>query len=317
MPVLRLLGPRSGDVVLGWLGRWTNRLQPGGREKLRRTLVRASAALEADWPIEPTVPLLAANIVRFRARDYPIDRLSTSQVLERFDVRGDQALRAAVTEGRGAILVGCHLGAHIAGIHWLYRRRLPVRLLVQRPRHVSRFLTEQFDLSGPHAQSSLFLRRDLSPALAVERIMAARSALRDGFAIYLNGDIPWHGPNTCAGRLLGREQRFLSIWTELAVLTRAPVFLLFCKNRPGGRFAMDIESIGTLRAGEESAAVTDYLRQLESRIANAPEDAIAHLSWPCYEPQAAMRGGPTRPPLACVVNSTTKAGRPACTAPSD
>ena len=93
----------------------------------------------------------------------------------------------------------------------------------------------------------MFLRRDLSPAVAVERVFRARAALRDGLAIYLNGDIPWSGPNTCAGRLLGVSQRFLAIWTELAVLTNAPVFLVFCTHLEGGRFALEIEAIGHLR----------------------------------------------------------------------
>ena len=76
--------------------------------------------------------------------------LPDEAVLKRFDVRGDQRLRAAMAGGRGAILVGSHLGAHVAGLHWLHRRGLPVRLLVQRPKHVSRALQVRFDRGGPH-----------------------------------------------------------------------------------------------------------------------------------------------------------------------
>ena len=198
-------------------------------------------------------------------------------------MRGYERLRATLAEGRGAILVGSHLGAHIAGVHWLFRRGVPLRLLVQRPRHVSRELNRRFDAGGPHPQAEMFLRRDLSPAVAVERVFRARAALRDGLAIYLNGDIPWTGPNTCPGMLLGRPQRLLAIWTELAVLTGAPVFLVFCTHLPGGRFALEIEAIGHLRPGEEETAVADYLKQLEARIATCPADAVAHLVWPCYE----------------------------------
>jgi hypothetical protein len=128
--------------------------------------------------------------------------------------------------------------------------------------------------------------------VAVERILRARAALRDGLAIYLNGDIPWSGPNTRPGRLLGRPQRMLAIWTELAVLTRAPVFLVFCTHAPAGRFALEIEPLGWLRPGNEVLAIADYLRQLESRIANSPADAVAHLVWPCYEPRPQPGQGP-------------------------
>ena len=145
----------------------------------------------------------------------------------------------------------------------------------------------------------MFLRRDLSPAVAVERVFRARAALRDGLAIYLNGDIPWSGPNTCPGTLLGRPQRLLAIWTELAVLTGAPVFLVFCTHLPGGRFALEIEAIGHLRPGEEETAVADYLKQLEARIATSPADAVAHLAWPCYE----------SPPLPVTTAPEEKKGR--------
>jgi lauroyl/myristoyl acyltransferase len=296
LPALRALGPARGDRILCGLGRMALALQPRRRARLRSALRRAGAALEADWLIREIWPALAANTARFQARDYPLDRQTDEAVLSRFDVRGYERLRAAIDRGRGAILVGSHLGAHIAGVHWLYRRGLPLRLLVQRPRHVSGELNRRFDAGGPHPQAALFLRRDLSMAVAVERVLRARAALRDGLAIYLNGDIPWSGPNTCPGRLLGRPQRMLAIWTELAVLTQAPVFLVFCTHAPAGRFSLEIEPLGWLRPGEEAMAVADYLRQLESRIANSPADAVAHLVWPCYEPHThpAPMPGPAR-----------------------
>ncbi len=293
LPMLRALGPARGDQILGWLGRAAMAVQPGRRARLRSALRRAAEAIDADWSIREVWPAMAANTARFLARDYPLDRLDDEEVLARFDVRGYERLRAAMEGGRGAILVGSHLGAHIAGVHWFYRRGVPIRLLVQRPRHVSGELNRRFDEPGPHPQSEFFLRRDLSPSMAIERLLRARSALRDGMAIYMNGDIPWSGPNTCPGRLLGRSHRMLAIWTELAVLTRAPVFLVFCTHAPHGRFALEIEPMGWLRPGEETVVFADYLRQLECRIANVPADAVAHLVWPCYEPRP--DGDPAQP----------------------
>jgi phosphatidylinositol dimannoside acyltransferase len=283
LPVLRGLGSKRGDAILGFLGWLVMVMRPRRARKMRASLERANAALDADWSVETTWPALAANTARFLARDYPLDRQTDEDVLSRFDVRGYERLRATMSEGRGAILVGSHLGAHIAGVHWLFRRGLPFRLLVQRPRHVSSELNHRFDAGGIHPQVEMFLRRDLSPAVAVERVFRARCALRDGLAIYLNGDIPWSGPNTSPGMLLGRPQRLLTIWTELAVLTGTPVFLVFCTHLAAGRFSLEIEAIGHLRPGEEETAVADYLKQLEARIASCPADAVAHLSWPCYE----------------------------------
>jgi lauroyl/myristoyl acyltransferase len=283
MPALRALGPARGDAILGFLGWLAMVSRPRRATRMRSALRRASKALDADWSIETTCPALAANTARFLARDYSLDRQTDEAVLSRFDVRGYERLHATLSEGGGAILVGSHLGAHIAGVHWLFRRGVPLRLLVQRPRHVSGELNHRFDAGGRHPQTDMFLRRDLSPAVAIERVFRARSALRDGLAIYLNGDIPWSGPNTCAGRLLGRPQRLLAIWTELAVLTGTPVFLVFCTHLPAGRFALEIEAIGHLRPGDEENAIADYLKQLEARIATRPAEAVAHLLWPCYE----------------------------------
>jgi lauroyl/myristoyl acyltransferase len=253
LPALRGLGPARGDAILGFLGWLAAVLQPTRLLRMRAALERASTALDADWSIDAACPELAANTARFLARDYLLDRQSDQSVLSRFDVRGYERLRATLSEGRGAILVGSHLGAHIAGVHWLFRRGVPLRLLVQRPRHVSSELNARFDAGIPHPQAELFLRRDLSPAVAVERVFRARCALRDGLAIYLNGDIPWSGPNTCSGRLLGRPQHLLAIWTELAVLTGTPVFLVFCtfgreKNSPPSRIISNSSKPASRRA---------------------------------------------------------------------
>jgi phosphatidylinositol dimannoside acyltransferase len=282
LPVVRGLGPARGDAILGFLGWLVMALRIRRRRQLCMTLARAQTALDADWSIDATWPALAANSARYVARDYTLDGLSDRGISERFDVQGHTRLCATLAGGRGAILVGSHLGGHIAAVHWLFRTGLPLRLLVQRPRHVSRELNRHFDAGGAHPQAELFLRRDLSPAVAVERLFRARAALRDGLAVYLNGDIPWTGANTCPGVFLGRRRRFLAIWTELAVLTGAPVFFVFGTHQPGGRFGVDIEPVGHLHPGEEENAVADYLKQLEARIASYPADAVAYLTWPCY-----------------------------------
>jgi hypothetical protein len=172
-------------------------------------------------------------------------------------------------------------------VHGLYRRGVPLRLLVQRPGHVSGALNRRFDRDDvPYPQSGFFLRRGLSPVLAVERILRARAALRDGLAVYLTGDIPWEGPNSRPGRLLGQARRFQSVWADLAAQTRVPVFLVFCNHRDGGRYTMTIDPPWTLAPGDEPSAVIRYLDRLERAIAAQPADAVAHLLWPCYGPPA-------------------------------
>jgi lauroyl/myristoyl acyltransferase len=296
LPVLRLLGLAWCDAALCGLGRAAALARPGRRRALKRAVRRAAQALELDAPIEPPWPDLAANTARILARDYPLDVRNDASVLGRFDVRGREHLERALATGKGAIVVGCHMGAHIAGLHWLFRAGLPVRAVVQRPRHISRELERRFDAEeGTHRQADLFLQRDLSPQAAIERMVRARAALRDGMAMYLCGDIPWQGPNTRTGRLLGHSRRFLTIWTDLAVLTRAPVFYLFCTHQTGGRFSLELEAVGRVHRGEEDEALADYLKQLEARIATHITQAVPYLLWPSYDPATAGPRSPSAP----------------------
>lgn len=287
LPSLRRLDPARADAVLGMLGRIAARLVPGRRRAMASALRRSGKALDASWPIHILLPQLAANAARYQARDYPLDGLDDAAALARFDVRGAADLVDGLESGRGAILVGCHLGAHIAGLHWLCRRQVPFRVIAQRPRHVSSRLERQFDSGGKHPQSELFVRRDLNPAAAVRGVLLARDAIRDGMAVYLNGDIPWTGANTRPGRLVGRPHRFLTTWIDLALLTEAPVFWIFCTHEPGGRFALDVVPMRTLRAGDEDRALDGYLAELNARIANDPAEAVAHLLWSSYTETAA------------------------------
>ncbi len=291
LPLLRSLGPSRGDAILGALGRLVSAFQPGRRRRIAASVSRAVEALGAGWDVAATSRALAANIPRYLARDYPLDVADDDDALARFDVAGAHHLDDALARGRGVILVGSHLGAHVAGLHWLYRRGVPLRLLVQRPGHVSRALKLRFDLAGPHPQPKLFLRRGLATAEAAERLLRAHSALRGGHAVYLNGDIPWPGPNARTGRLLGHDRAFLAIWADLAVLARAPALFLTCTHAPGGRYALEIGPPLDLRPGDEPEAVASYLARLESAIRAHPADAVAHLTWPCF--------GPTPTPMPC------------------
>src|SRR5262249_7921592 len=226
LPLMGRLGPARADAVLTGLGRAIDAAWPPRRWEHTAALRRALPALRREASPELLRPELAAATIRFLARDYPLPGASDASIRDRFDVEGLDGLQAAIDAKQGAIIVGSHLGGYIAGLHGLYRMGVPLRLLVQRPRHVSAELNHWFDRDDlPYPQSGFFPRRELPPIVAVERILRARAALRDGLAVFLTGDIPWDGANSRPGRLLGRTHRFLSVWAELAAQTRVPVFL--------------------------------------------------------------------------------------------
>ena len=307
LPALRHLGPARCDLALAALGHLQARAWPRRRSELSTALTRVSAALGTDWDIEATRRQLEVNVLRFLVRDYHARQHERRRFLRSLRRRWvTSTCRAALGAGRGVILVGCHLGNHLSAMHWMYRRGIPLRLLIQRVTHCSRYLRAQFDVAtGPHPQAGFFLRRNLTSELATQRIFRTRSALRDGMAVYLKGDVPWFGANTRPGRFLGIERPFQSLWAEFAGLFRAPVMPVFCTHRPGGRFALSFDPPWNVARGDEAAAVTRYLARLEGEIAARPADAVAHLLWNCYGPstdpeqrtqQAAKAGLAPAPP---------------------
>ena len=286
LPGLRRLGPEACDATLGTFGRAIAATSPSRRRQIAGAVARANSVLGADWDEPSARRAVASNVARFSARDYPLDGVADEDVLSRFDVQGADHLDGALAGGRGVVLVGSHLGAHVSAQHWLYRRGVPLRLLVQRPRHVSSDLHRRFDRDEVHPQSEFFLRRAMTPAESVGRLLRARSALRDGLAVYLSGDILWPGPNCRGGRLLGVDRTFLAIWADLAAHARAPVVFLFASHRPGGRYALTFDPPRAIEPGGEDLAVASYLRRLEAEIVANPADAVAYLLWPCFGPPA-------------------------------
>lgn len=289
LPALRALGPRRADATLSFLGRAYSAWPP-------RHARLASAAVRVGADPDAVAPELSAGSLRFLARDYLLDNCGDAQAIARFDVTGADAFTEALASGRGAVLVGSHFGAHIAAFHWLYRRGVPLRLMVQRPRHVASALNRFFDRDETDPQADFFLRRSLDPTECVSRLLRVRAALRSGKAVYLPGDVPWSGPNTRPGRLLGQPHRLLSVWTDLAALTGAPAFFVFCTHAPDGRYALTLEPAGPIAPGGEDAAVARYLARLETEIAAHPAEAVAHLLWPCYGPPRVAPARSTRRP---------------------
>ena len=286
LPALRQLGPARADAILGMLGKCSTTLWPPRKRRLAVALEIAREALShlsPTWNSDTLAPELAAGSLRYLARDYLLAE-ANDRVLPLFDVSGESALNQALAKGRGVVLVGSHFGGHIAAFHWLYRMGLPLRLMVQRPRHVTRALAAFFDQDEPRPQSEFFLTRNMDATTCVSRILNARAALREGIAVYLPGDIPWNGPNSRTGRLLGGTHPFLSVWADLAAITSAPVFHVICTPRGNGRFALAFEPAGTIAPGQEPAAVDRYLARLDAAINADPADAVAHLLWPCFSP---------------------------------
>ncbi len=284
LPILNRLGPRRADQVLQLLGGIGGAV-PRRTARIKDGIERANRTLGLDLEVTESALRIAENLGRFVARDFTLGGLSDLEALRRFDVEGEEHLELALRHGNGLILLGSHFGSYIAGLHWLIRRRLPIRFMLQRPRHVSAELQHWFDDPSdgrPHPPADLLLRRDLSRAESVSRMLRARMVLRDGMILYINGDVSWDSGCARPGRFLGNQSRFLSAWADLSVITNAPVVPIFCRHRPDGRFAIRFDPPWSVNPGGQQDAVDRYLKRLETAIASEPVEAIAHLLWPSF-----------------------------------
>ena len=297
LPALRRLPPERADATLRMIGR-AGLAVPGRAASLRRSL---ADALGAAPPADDAVLRLAQNSARFLARDYLLEGLDPSAWSARFEVEGLAHLRSAIDSGRGAILLGSHFGAHVVGMHWLGRTveaaGVPLRFVVQRPKHASRRLLAAFDDDDGRTptRAECTLRRDLPTVECARRVLSARAALASGMLVYFSGDVPWSSRHARAGRFLGRSRTFQSVWAELAATTGAAVLPLFCRHRPDGRYRITIDPPFLVAPGSEPAAVSTFLSRLEREILSAPEDAVAHLTWPSYGTPSSWRAGSLSP----------------------
>ena len=183
LPLLRILGPSRSDAVLRRLGQILTLVWPGRRARLRNALMRVRDALDLDGPIEDLWPELAANMARFLARDYPLDSRWDERVFERFEVLGYEQLERAIAAGGASSSSAATWGPTSPGCTGCSARAArpcpgPAPLACLAQALLAGSTTPRALMPRPRCS----LRRGLPPADAIELLIRARAALRDGLA---------------------------------------------------------------------------------------------------------------------------------------
>ena len=209
-----------------------------------------SRGSDLDGPIDALWPELAANAASFPGPRLPArHRARTRRRSARFEVRGDEQLRQRARRRHGRDPGRQPHG----GLHPLPALALPQGPAGPRtgpaPRHVS-----------AHAESAVRRGAGLIPpgrpvppprALARGRDRASWSGpgppSESGMAVYLCGDIPWHGPERhgpagCSGASSDSSPSGPSSPSSPV----PPVFHVFCTHLPGGRFRLELEGVGRI-----------------------------------------------------------------------
>ncbi|HMB05133.1 MAG TPA: lysophospholipid acyltransferase family protein [Isosphaeraceae bacterium] len=298
LPILRRLPLPVASRMIAGIGRAEYALFEELRVAFDAAVARGAERLGCSWDVAEVGRALCGNQVRFRARDRLLDGVPDRRVEPLFLISGRDRLDEAGNEGKGVILLSSHFGGHLLPAHWLYRQGYPLRFYMERPRHISKYLTRQFETDGPLGQGKLFITRSKDdPTTSACSILRAARVLSAGMLIYLAGDVRWSGQNTQAARFLGRTYRFSATWVRLAALTGAPVVPVFCQMRPEGTYRIEFcppfrVPEDAPRTGQTLHWVQSFLELLEEQVRLYPDNSNEYFFWPESDEVAARPPAP-------------------------
>ncbi len=291
MPILRRVPAPVSAVVIEGLG-WINyRLVPGNTEIYERAVRRGRDELGENWDDEVVARRLASGLVHWRSRDRLLDGLSDQQALQRFEVMGREHLENAYGQKRGVILLGNHFGSHLHPTHWMYREGYPLRLFMERPRNVSKYMTEQFRTDGALGQEKLFISRRSTPTEAAGSILRAMRILNAGMVLQIASDVRWQGSHTAPGYFLGSTYLFSTTWVVLAAMTGAPVVPTFCRPDCRGKYHLEFlpsfrVPADTPKNGQATLYVQRALDAVAEQVRRHPGQSNDYFTWP--KPEIAL-----------------------------
>jgi len=292
LPLFRLFPLQSATRLVSGVGRLEYRFQSKLREAFDAAVSRGRDVLGCRWDVEETSRELAGNHILWRARDLLLDGASDEKALAIFEVRGREHLDAALAEGKGCLVLASHFGAHMLPAHWMYRENYPLRLYMERPRSISKFMAKRFQDDGPLSQEKLFISRKSDPADSAGSILRAVRALKSGMALFLAGDVRWEGKLTAESTFLGRTLRFSTTWVVLAATSASPVVVAFCRMGADGRYHLEFRP--AFRVPRDAGSpegmahwVRHYLAILEDQVRQHPSNSNDYFFWDGVGEQAA------------------------------
>ena len=288
LPLLRHTPARVSAAVVDAMGWFNYMVVPGNRTDYGARITRGRHELGESWNNDVIARRYASGLVHWRTRDRLLDGLSDDQAIDRFQVEGRDHLDDAYASKRGVILLGNHFGTHLHPSHWLFRERYPLRLFMERPRNISKYLAGQLRTSGALGQERLFISRKSTPTEAAGSILRAMQILKAGMILQIASDVRWQGSHTAPGEFLGSTYLFSTTWVVLAAMTGAPVIPVFCRPDAAGRSLIEFQPsfrvpADAIRSGHAGDYVQRSLDNLVAQIRLHPDLSNDYFTWPRSE----------------------------------
>lgn len=191
---------------------------------------------------------------------------------ERFDVRVHQAeiFHAQVDSGRGAILLGSHLGSfEMLRTLGVSQQRVPLKVLMDTEHNSS--ITQFLHALNPEIAATAI------GAYRPDTLLKVKENVDLGFMIGALGDRPTQAGKTLRCEFLGAPATFPIGAVQLAAIMQCPIILFFGLYRGGNRYDVHFELLAEHVAPERARRAEDirrcterYVQRLEHYTRSAP-----------------------------------------------
>jgi predicted LPLAT superfamily acyltransferase len=238
------------------------------RRASRAYLARVHAGARA------TLPMVHDHILRFA--QCTLDRLFFVQgKVGLFEVHshGEEHLTALLDRGRGALLLGAHLGSFEAMQRMADARRIPINV-VGFFRN-ARLLAAVLERLNPEANARLIEVERGREGENVDFVLKIRERIERGELVALLADRTWPGDPGARVDFLGGTARFPTGPYRLAAALGCPVLLAFGLHTPPNRYDLYCEpfadrivlpSRARRRAPERDAALAGLAQRFAGRL---------------------------------------------------
>ncbi|HSE96195.1 MAG TPA: lysophospholipid acyltransferase family protein [Methylomirabilota bacterium] len=286
LPLVCLCPPALAFRALELVGAVQRRLAPERREMA----TRRTRALVGPMPperLDQIVGDLFVNALVAQTEDLLLARARAEEVQRRVTVDGGHHLDRALDQGKGAILLGTHVGFSVLLCHVLRRRGYPlvrVGMTVGQGRVLRRmggWAVARLSREIGRPQEEIVLRPKSPAGMLALQLKRMHTALRQNRIVITMGD-GLVGTHRVPVTVLGRSVSLPSSWVTLARLSGAPVLpASMVRRRRTANFHLRVEPPlpdSVLEPIDPRDGVEAYARWLEAFIRRYPCHAVT-LAW--------------------------------------